>query len=143
MGLAALGGGPTNDRGWRPFAIREQLTSLPRSCLHHRLRNRPIVGDHHLVLRTGVEGVKSASTSIEALMAELRAASADLAKSAAIGTSRMVLRSRLSNAIRDAEKAERAAENLRAAASAIVTGHEQIGLVPDPTGDIEMERADT
>ena len=87
--------------------------------------------------------MKSASTSIEALMAELRAASADLAKSAAIGTSRMVLRSRLSNAIRDAEKAERAAENLRAAASAIVTGHEQIGLVPDPTGDIEMERADT
>ena len=92
-------------------------------------------------LRTGVEGVKNASTSIEALMTELRAASADLAKSAAIGTSRMVLRSKLSNAIRDAEKAERAAENLRAAASAIVSGHQQTGLVPDPTPDIEMEDA--
>jgi hypothetical protein len=85
--------------------------------------------------------VKSASTSIEALMAELRAASADLAESTAIGTSRMVLRFKLSNAIRDAEKAERAAENLRAAASAIVSGHDQTGLVPDPTPDIETADA--
>lgn len=85
--------------------------------------------------------MKSASTSIEALMAELRAASADLAESTAIGTSRMVLRFKLSNAIRDAEKAERAAENLRTAASAIVSGHDQTGLVPDPTPDIEMEDA--
>ena len=84
--------------------------------------------------------MKSASASIEALMTELRAASADLAKSTAIGASRMVLRFKLSNAIRDAEKAERAAEDLR---SAILEGREQASLVPDPTGDIEMERADT
>lgn len=85
----------------------------------------------------------SASTSIEALMTELRAASADLAKSATIGTSTMVLRSKLSNAIRDAEKAERAAENLRAVASAIINGDEQTSLVPDPTRDIEVESADS
>ena len=84
-----------------------------------------------------------ASTSIEALMTELRAASADLAKSATIGTSTMVLRSKLSNAIRDAEKAERAAENLRAVASAIINGDEQTSLVPDPTRDIEVENADS
>ena len=83
----------------------------------------------------------SASTSIEALMTELRAASADLAKSATIGTSTMVLRSKLSNAIRDAEKAERAAEDLRAVASAIINGDEQTSLVPDPTRDIGMESA--
>jgi hypothetical protein len=76
-------------------------------------------------------------------MNELRAASVDLAKSATIGTSRMVLRFKLSNAIRDAEKAERAAEDLRAVASAIISGHEQTSLVPDPTRDIEMERADS
>lgn len=85
----------------------------------------------------------SASTSIEALMTELRAASADLAKSATIGTSTMVLRSKLSNAICDAEKAERAAEDLRAVASAIINGDEQTSLVPDPTRDIEVESADS
>ena len=85
----------------------------------------------------------SASTSIEALMTELRAASADLAKSASVGTSRMVLRFKLSNAIRDAEKAERAAEDLRAVASAIINGDEQTSLVPDPTRDIEVESADS
>jgi hypothetical protein len=83
--------------------------------------------------------MKSASTRIEALMTELRAASADLANSATIGTSRMVLRSKLSNAIRDAEKAERAAEDLRAAASAFMSGQEQTSLVPDPTPDIDTE----
>ena len=87
--------------------------------------------------------MKRASTSIEALMTELRAASADLASSATIGTSRMVLRSKLSNAICDAEKAERAAENLRAAASGIISGHEQTSLVPDLTRDIEIESADS
>jgi len=87
--------------------------------------------------------VKSASTRIESLMTELRAASADLAKSATIGTSRMVLRFKLSNAIRDAEKAERAAEDLRSVASALIGGHEQTSLVPDPPRDIEMERADS
>ena len=87
--------------------------------------------------------MKSASTRIESLMTELRAASADLAKSATIGTSRMVLRFKLSNAIRDAEKAERAAEDLRAVASALISGHEQTSLVPDPPRDIEMERADS
>jgi hypothetical protein len=87
--------------------------------------------------------VKSASTSIEALMTQLRAASADLAKSATIGTSRMVLRFKLSNAIRDAEKAERAAENLRAAASATISGDKQTSLVADPTRDIELESADS
>lgn len=87
--------------------------------------------------------MKSPTTSIEALMTELRAASADLAKSATIGTSRMVLRFKLSNAIRDAEKAERAAEDLRAVASASISGHEQTTLVPDPTRDVEMESADS
>lgn len=87
--------------------------------------------------------MKSASARIEALMTELRAASADLASSATIGTSRMVLRSKLSNAIRDAEKAERAAEDLRAVASAIMNGNEQASLVPDPTRGIEMESADS
>lgn len=87
--------------------------------------------------------MKSAGTSIEALMTELRAASADLAKSATIGTSRMVLRFKLSNAIRDAEKAERAAEDLRSVASASISGHEQTTLVPDPTRDSEMESADS
>lgn len=87
--------------------------------------------------------MKSPTTSIEALMTELRAASADLAKSATIGTSRMVLRFKLSNAIRDAEKAERAAEDLRAVASASISGHEQTTLVPDPTLDVEMESADS
>lgn len=87
--------------------------------------------------------MKSASTGIEALMTELRAASADLAKSATIGTSRMVLRFKLSNAICDAEKAERAAEDLRVLASAAISGHEQAILVPDPMRDIEMERADS
>jgi hypothetical protein len=55
----------------------------------------------------------------------------------------MVLRSKLSNAIRDAEKAERAAEDLRAVASAIISGQEQTSLVPDPPRDIEMESADS
>lgn len=87
--------------------------------------------------------MKSASTSIEALMTELRAASADLAKSASVGTSRMVLRFKLSNAIRDAEKAERVAEDLRAVASAAISGHEHASLVPDPTRDVEMESADS
>ena len=81
--------------------------------------------------------MKSASTNIEALMTELRAASAELAKSAAVGTSRMVLRFKLSNAIRDAEKAERAAEDLRSA----LNDHEQTSS--DPTHDIAMESADS
>jgi hypothetical protein len=56
----------------------------------------------------------------------------------------MVLRFKLSNAIRDAEKAERAAEDLRAVASAGISGGpEQTTLVPDPTRDIEMESADS
>ena len=84
--------------------------------------------------------MKSASASIEALMTELRAASADLAKSATVGTSRMVLRFKLSNAIRDAEKAECAAEDLR---SPILEGREQASLVPDPTRDIAMDSADS
>lgn len=86
--------------------------------------------------------MKSASTSIEALMTELRAASTDLAESATVGTSRIVLRLKLSNAIRDAEKAERAAEDLRAVASAAISGDEQTSLVLDPTRDIEMESTD-
>ena len=87
--------------------------------------------------------MRSASARIEALMTELRAASADLVNSATIGTSRMVLRSKLSNAIRDAEKAERAAEELRAVASAVMNGNEQASLVPDPMRGIEIESADS
>lgn len=83
--------------------------------------------------------MNSAGRRIEALMAELRTASADLAEAASAGTSRMVLRTRLSNAIVDAEKAERAAEDLRAVAS--TAGHERTSLVPDPVRDLEMENA--
>lgn len=53
---------------------------------------------------------------VEALLAELRAVTTDLANSADIAASRMVLRSLLAAAIADAGKAERAAEVLQSAA---------------------------
>ena len=58
-------------------------------------------------------------TIVEEVLTELSAATADLVKSANIAVSRMVLRSKLSAAISDAGKAERAAEELRAAASIV------------------------
>lgn len=72
-------------------------------------------------------------TIVEEVLTELSVATADLVKSANIAVSRMVLRSKLSAAISDAGKAERAAEELRAAAS-IVPIHEQAGLFSELPG---------
>lgn len=71
------------------------------------------------------------NTDVEVILTELCAATAELATSANIAVSRMVLRSKLSTAIADAGKAERVAEALRAAASAEVTEPEQTRLVPE------------
>ena len=73
---------------------------------------------------------------VEEVLTELSAATADLVKSANIAVSRMVLRSKLSAAISDAGKAERAAEELRAAAS-IVPSHEQAGLFSELPGSYD------
>jgi hypothetical protein len=83
---------------------------------------------------------KVPDTIVEEVLTELSAATADLAKSATIAVSRLVLRSRLSAAISDAGKAERAAEELRAAAS-IVPSHEQAGLSSESQGEMGQERA--
>ena len=69
---------------------------------------------------------KVPDTIVEEVLTELSAATADLVKSANIAVSRMVLRSKLSAAISDAGRAERAAKELRAAAS-IVPSHEPSG----------------
>lgn len=74
--------------------------------------------------------MKITNPSFEAMLAELSAASADLAESATVCASRMVLRSKLSDAIADATKAERAAEVLRAMAADGAIQHEQASLVP-------------
>jgi hypothetical protein len=71
------------------------------------------------------------NTDVEVVLAKLCAVTADLARSANIAVSRIVLRSKLSVAIADAGKAERAAEALRAAASAEVKEHEQTSVVPE------------
>jgi hypothetical protein len=71
------------------------------------------------------------NTDAEVVLAELCAATADLARSANIAISRMVLRSKLSAAIADAGKAERAAEALRAAASTEEIEHWQRSLMPE------------
>lgn len=96
-------------------------------------------GRHHLV-EYGVEGVKITNPSFEAMLAELSTASADLAKSATVWASRMVLRSKLSDAIADATKAERAAEVLRAMAADGAIQHEQASLVPAPGRGFLMQR---
>ena len=80
------------------------------------------------------------NTDVEVVLAELCAATADLARSANIAISRMVLRSKLSAAIADAGKAERAAEALRAAASAEVMEHEQTSLVPETFVGMMMQQ---
>jgi hypothetical protein len=79
-------------------------------------------------------------TIVEEVLTELSAATADLVKSANIAVSRMVLRSKLSAAISDAGKAERAAEELRAAAS-IVPSHEQAGLFSELPGSYDAAGA--
>ena len=61
---------------------------------------------------------KAVETDVEVVLASLRGATADLARSANIAISRMVLRSQLSNAIAHAGKAQHAAEALQAAALA-------------------------
>ena len=61
---------------------------------------------------------KAVETDVEVVLASLRGATADLARSANIAISRMVLRSQLSNAIAHAGKAQHAAEALHAAALA-------------------------
>ena len=79
---------------------------------------------------------KVSDTIVEKVLTELSAATADLVKSADIAVSRMVLRSKLSAAISDAGKAERAAEELRAAAS-IVPSHEQADLFSELRGSYD------
>ena len=66
-------------------------------------------------------------TEVEAMLDNLRDATADLARSANIAISRMVLRSQLSSAIAYAAKAQHAAEVLHAAALAeIVEGENKL-----------------
>ena len=70
---------------------------------------------------------KAVETDVEVVLASLRGATADLARSANIAISRMVLRSQLSNAIAHAGKAQHAAEALHAAALAeIVEGENKL-----------------
>jgi len=70
---------------------------------------------------------KAVETDVEVVLANLRGATADLARSANIAISRMVLRSQLSNAIAHAGKAQHAAEALHAAALAeIVEGENKL-----------------
>ena len=70
---------------------------------------------------------KAVETDVEVVLASLRGATADLARSANIAISRMVLRSQLSNAIAHAGKAQHAAEVLHAAALAeIVEGENKL-----------------
>ena len=79
---------------------------------------------------------KVPDTIVEKVLTELSAATADLVKSANIAVSRMVLRSKLSTAISDAGKAERAAEELRAVAS-IVPRYEQADLFSELPGSYD------
>ena len=74
------------------------------------------------------------------VLAKLCAATADLASSANIAVSRMVLRAKLSAAIADAGKAERAAEALRATASAEVTEQTQTSLAPETLAGMMMQQ---
>ena len=67
---------------------------------------------------------KAVETDVEVVLASLRGATADLARSANIAISRMVLRSQLSNAIAHAGKAQHAAEALQAAALAEIVEDE-------------------
>ena len=70
---------------------------------------------------------KAVETDVEVVLANLRGATADLARSTNIAISRMVLRSQLSNAIAHAGKAQHAAEALHAAALAeIVEGENKL-----------------
>ena len=84
---------------------------------------------------------KVPDTIVEKVLTELSAATADLVKSANIAVSRMVLRSKLSAAISDAGKAERAAEELRAAAS-IVPNYEQADLFSELPGSYDAAGED-
>ena len=103
--------------------IRERASRGGLSFQYYLDSNMWSCGPHHLFL-----GSRSCSTvpntDVEVVLAELRAATADLARSANIAISRMVLRSKLAAAIADAGKAECAAEALRAAASTKVMEHE-------------------
>jgi hypothetical protein len=70
---------------------------------------------------------KAVETDVEAVLASLRGATADLARSTNIAILRMVLRSQLSNAIAHAGKTQHAAEVLHAAALAeIVEGENKL-----------------
>jgi len=70
-------------------------------------------------------------TEVEAMLDNLRDATADLARSANIAISRMVLRSQLSSAIAHAGKAQHAAEMLHAVALAEIIENENASLGPD------------
>ena len=67
-------------------------------------------------------------SEVELMLDSLRGATADLARSANIAVSRMVLRSQLSSAIAYAGKAQHAAEALHAAALAQITEDENASL---------------
>jgi len=70
-------------------------------------------------------------SEVELMLDSLRGATADLARSANIAVSRMVLRSQLSSAIAYAGKAQHAAEALHAAALAQIMEDEDARLGQD------------
>jgi hypothetical protein len=74
--------------------------------------------------------LKNSNSEIAFVLGELRAAMADLVQSANIAVCHMVLRSKLSAAISDAENVERIAESLRIVVVAEIEKDEQAILVP-------------
>ena len=74
---------------------------------------------------------KAVESEVELMLDSLRGATADLARSANIAISRMVLRSQLSSAIAYAAKAQHAAEVLHAAALAEIMEDGNVSLGQD------------
>ena len=87
---------------------------------------------------------KAVETEVEVVLVSLRGATADLARSANIAISRMVLRSQLSTAIAHAGETQHAAEILHAAALAEIEEDENASLGQDhrvrPTGGPVMDK---
>ena len=73
---------------------------------------------------------KTLEFDVELVLAELRAVTADLARSADTAILRLILRAELSASINEAKKAEHAAQALRAAASTELSVNQQTGHVP-------------
>ena len=99
-----------------------------------------LCGVHHLYRVWSRKVLKDTDQAIEAAMAEIRAATADLATSTSVGVSRMMLRARLSATIVNAANVERAAEALRAVASEKAL-QGQTSLVPEGTGTVAPREA--